>query len=122
MKFSRKINNLIADFRGLPTDQSQAFFREEVLVYNALKRVCAKFMKHANRSINNNLVDSWAFIIGNKYFSCCSPVRILPDGTLIVKVDNSVIRSELSFETRAILSRLGGLGGCDSIRGIRFIL
>ncbi|MDR1458119.1 MAG: DUF721 domain-containing protein [Puniceicoccales bacterium] len=122
MELSRKISNLIADFRGLPSDESCALFHREVLMHDALKHLCAKYLKGIPKSMNSNLVDNWRLIVGSKYSKYCSPARVLPNGTLVIKVDNSVIRTELCFEISAILSRMNEIGCCDRIRSVKFIL
>ncbi|MDR0351254.1 MAG: DUF721 domain-containing protein [Puniceicoccales bacterium] len=122
MEFSREINNLIADFRNLPQDESCAIFHREVLMHDALKCLCAMYLKNSLKSMNSNLVANWEQIVGGDYARYCFPSKILPNGMLVVNVSNSVIRSELCFKASEIISRIGKIGCCDRVCSMKFIL
>jgi hypothetical protein len=106
MKFSRKIQNLIANFRGLPPDNSFSFLKEERSVDEILRIIFKKNIKTSRAKVGGDIIDHWPQIVGDSLGQFCMPHTISPDGTLIVKVQNSVIRQELFMRTDEILERL----------------
>ncbi|MDR1434922.1 MAG: DUF721 domain-containing protein [Puniceicoccales bacterium] len=106
MKFSRKVQNLIADFRGLPRDDSPAVLRKERQIGNVFQEILKKYVKTCDAKIGGEIFDQWPRIVGPMFCSISRPHKILANGALIVKVENSVIRQELSFQSDEILQQI----------------
>lgn len=62
------------------------------------------------------LLASWEDLLGPARARRCHPVRLRPDGVLVVAVPNPVLRQELSWEKRDLLAAIRALPGCAGIR------
>ena len=112
MNFSKNIEDLIADFRGLPRNTTASSKHPPVPFDNLLVVLKEKY-KLEKPSTERTLVENWVEIFGTKLAGRCNPVRVL-----IVSVTNQTLRSELQFRKRAILKKIHTLPGCTSIKEI----
>ncbi len=118
MRFSRSVENLIADFKGLPrTAKGEAHFREPTELKHLLEVLNERY-KFQQDSPERVLVENWNRIFGEKYAQRCSPLRIVNQNTLIVAINHPVLRSNLMMESRTYLARIQELPLCDSITRI----
>ena len=62
----------------------------------------------------------WQQIVGEKNAKQSYPVRLDKKNYLTIAVSNPVIKQEMQFHRRMILSRLRGLSGCEGIQSIHF--
>jgi uncharacterized lipoprotein len=113
MKFSKSVEDVIADFRGLPRTVTASSRRDPLALDNLLV-VLQEQYKIEQPSPERSLVENWAEIFGSMA-GRCNPVRI-KDNTLIISVTNQTLRSELQFQKRAIIARIRKLDHCDNIR------
>ncbi len=116
MKFSKNIEDVIADFRGLPRTVSAAARREPTPLDNLLVVLQEKY-KLEKPSPERTLVENWEQIFG-KLAGRCNPVRLKDDNTLIVSVTNQTLRSELQFMKRSVLKKIQTLEHCEGIKDI----
>lgn len=116
MKFSKSIEDVIADFRGLPRTVSESERREPVPLDNLLVVLKEKY-KLEQPSPERELVENWETIFG-KLAGRCNPVRIKDEHTLIISVTNQTLRAELQFQKRAILTRIHKLEYCKDIKDL----
>ncbi|MDR0590632.1 MAG: DUF721 domain-containing protein [Puniceicoccales bacterium] len=106
MKFSRKIQNLIADFRGLPRDDSLSKSRDERSIAQLFHEILKKYAIKSSVEIAEAVLENWPRIAGNTLCKLCTPQGITAAGTLTVKVQNSVVRQELFLQKKEILQRI----------------
>ena len=118
--FGRKIRNLIAEFRGLPTEQSHSFLKKPHVVGDAVCAILKRFDMHAVRP-ENIIQDNWADIIGIKLVKYCEPLKITLGDVLIVKCPSAVVRSELQILKGKILESLHKFAACKKISDVRFV-
>lgn len=117
MKFSKNIEDVIADFRGLPRTVTAASRREPMPLDNLLVVLQEKY-KLEKPSPERTLVENWEGIFGASLSGRCNPVRIKDDHTLIVSVTNQTLRSELQFMKRSVLKKIQKLEHCSEITDI----
>jgi len=116
MKFSKNIEDVIADFRGLPHTVS-ASSRREPTSLDSIMVVLQEKYKLEKPSPERILVENWEQVFG-KLAGRCNPVRIKDDTTLIISVNNQTLRSELQFMKRSFLKKIKALEHCSKITDI----
>lgn len=117
--FSRSVENLIAQFRGLPKNLSRSTLRESKGI-DFLVDSCVKSYKIGDDHHTDQIMANWKDIIGEKNAHRCCPKK-LSRGNLVISVANPVVRNELQFDYMKILKRIQALPGCNSISGINFV-
>jgi len=117
MKFSKKIEDVIADFRGLPHTVTNSSRRQPTPLDNLLVMLQEKYCLE-KPSPERSLVENWEVIFGPSLCERCHPVRIKDESTLIISVTNQTLRSELQFMKRAIIKRIQSLEYCSDIKDI----
>lgn len=113
MKFSKNIEDVIANFRGLPRTVTASSRREPTPLDNLLVVLEEKY-KLEKPSPERTLVENWDLVFGN-LAGRCNPVRIKDDSTLVISVTNQTLRSELQFMKRSILKKIQKLEHCEQI-------
>tara|TARA_B100001971_G_C18266546_1_gene593302 strand:- start:7860 stop:8225 length:366 start_codon:yes stop_codon:yes gene_type:complete len=117
VKFSKNIEDIIADFRGLPHTVSAASRREPTPLDNILDLLQEKY-KLEKPSPERTLVENWEKIFGPSLCERCHPVRIKDERTLIISVTNQTLRSELQFMKRSFLKKIQALEHCSDIKDL----
>ena len=117
MKFSKKLEDVIADFRGLPHTVTSSSQRQPTPLDNLLVMLQEKYSLD-RPSPERTLVENWQVIFGPSLCKRCHPIRIKDERTLIISVTNQTLRSELQFKKRAILKRVQSLEYCGDIKDI----
>ena len=117
MKFSKNIEDVIADFRGLPRTVT-ASSRREPMQLDSLLVVLQEKYKLEKPSPERTLVENWEKVFGPSLCERCHPVRIKDEHTLIVSVTNQTLRSELQFMKRSVLKKIQDLEHCGEIKDI----
>lgn len=115
MKFSKNIEDVIADFRGLPRTVTASSRRDPTPLDNLLV-VLQEQYKLEKPSPERSLVENWEHIFGPKLCGRCNPVKIKDERTLIVSVNNQTLRSELQFMKRSVLKKVQALDYCETIK------
>lgn len=113
MGFSKKTEDLIADFRGLPRSVSTSARRAPMPLGNLLV-VLKEQYKLEKPSPERSLVENWGSVFG-KLAGRCNPVRIKDDHILMISVTNQTLRSELQFRKKEILKKIRNLDHCEEI-------
>jgi hypothetical protein len=106
VKFSRRVQNLIADFRGLPRDNSSSILKEELAVSELFQNILEKYVNKSDVAIGAEIFENWSQIVGDILGMLCTPHRITAAGALVIKVQNSVVRQELFCRKEEILQRI----------------
>ena len=115
--FPRKVENLIASFRGLPENPSRAKSREARELAPIIDQLLAKF-QIGRSSPEEKLREKWAEIVGAANASYSHPLQIAKGGKLHILTTHGVVRSELQLHTDAILARARALPGCEDIKSL----
>jgi len=117
-KFSRHVENLIANLRGVPED-----FTPIVRETQEMGTVFDKLLLRYNigvDSLEDRIRDNWIRIVGPANANHCNPVRIERENTLIIAVSNPVIRQELQFNQSLVLKNLKSVQNGNRIRYVVF--
>lgn len=114
--FSRAIENLIADFRGLPTDDSSGKTRRTTDLTTIIDELLVKY-RISHDSIEHSIRERWAGIVGEGNASYSHPLAVERQ-QLVVLVSHAVVRNELFLHRAAIVSKLKRLPGCSDLKGI----
>ena len=117
MKFSKKIEDVIADFRGLPHTVTNSSLKQPTPLDSLLITLQEKYSLE-KPSPERSLVKNWEVIFGPSLCERCHPIRIKDERILIISVTNQTLRSELQFMKRAILKRIHSLEYCAGIKDI----
>lgn len=117
MHFSRDVENLIANLRGLPEDESKSRPRE-VCGIASLIEVLAERHKIGRSTQEDVLMQHWREIVGEKNAHRTRPHKLVEGRKLIILVANAVVRQELEFNKRQIINRLKAWPECAQIEEI----
>ena len=117
MRFSKPVEDVIADFRGLPRDGASASARQPPIPLENLIVVLEERYKLEQPSPERTLVENWENVFGPSLAGRCNPVRI-QGNTLIVSVTNPTLRSEVKFRQRQLIKKIQQLDHCAHISTI----
>ena len=117
--FTRRIENLIANFRGLPENPSRSRIRPIRGIDDLVGDVVRKH-RIGMPSSQDAIRDAWSEIVGESNQQFAHPARVERDRCLVVAVNDAVVRQELQFNKSLLLKRVRALPGCDQIREIVF--
>ena len=104
-KFSRNVENLIADFRGLPPDLSRSRLRATRGLGDVVEQILHKY-RIGMSTPEDAIRQAWNEIVGEGNATFCHPLRIDRERTLVIGVSNPVVRQELLFHKATILQRI----------------
>ncbi len=118
-KFSRHVQNLIANFRGIPENYKPPAPARERSIESLMDRLQHRY-KIGVESLEDRINANWKNIVGESNATHCSPSRIEREYTLIIAVSNPVIRQELQFNKAILLKNLHKIQGAQKIRNLVF--
>jgi hypothetical protein len=118
-QFGRSVRNLVASFRGLPTEKTSAFSREPKTLDGAISIWMRKHW-FARVTAEQVIQENWVRIVGERFSSRCAPEKILKGDVLLIHSPSAVIRSELQLQKKKILENLRKFPHCAKISDIRF--
>lgn len=116
-KFSRDVENLIADFRGLPTDMSRSRLRETRGLGGLMEQILHKY-RIGMATPEDAIRQAWPEIVGEGNATFCHPLRIDRERTLVIGVSNPVVRQELLFHKAVILQRIRAIPAAQHITDV----
>lgn len=114
---ARKVENLIAAFRGLPENPSRAKSRDARELAPIIDQLLAKY-QIGRSSPEEKLREKWTEIVGAANAAYSHPLQIAKGGKLHILASHGVVRSELQLHTDAILTRARALPGCEGIKSL----
>lgn len=114
-KFSRSVQKLVANFKGIPESTVDKPLRPVGQIDNLIDDILDKYQINQPK-VEESIMAHWRNIIGSEDASRCSPSKILNGKTLVIVSPNPIIRQHLQFERRAVIKRIQRLPGCQSIR------
>jgi len=115
-EFSRTVENLIADLRGLPEDDGRSRKRKPTDLGSLID---ALLIKHriSHDSLEHSIRDKWPEIVGVANATYSHPL-VVERAQLIVLVSHAVVRNELFQHRLNILAKVKKLPGCEGIKGL----
>lgn len=119
-RFSRSVQNLLANLRGLPEDRGRSTDRPMRTIDDAVRDAFRK-LRLDKPTPESAIVAHWHELLPHKLARRCAPLRVLEGGKLIVQCENSVVKSEARFHERAMLAKIRLLRGCQEVRSIGFV-
>ncbi len=119
MKFSRKTENLIANFRSLPEDRSKSLERTAYPINSLVEVIIEKYRIGQTRR-EDIILKHWKSIMGIDLAQKCRPLKITKDNIVIISVSSTIIRQELTFHKYRIVERIRKLHGCQVIKNVAF--
>jgi hypothetical protein len=117
--FTRRIENLIANFRGLPENPSRSRIRQTRGIDDLVDQVMRRH-RIGTASPHDAIRDAWGEIIGETNQQFAHPARIERDRCLVVAVNDPVVRQELQFRKALLVRRIRAIPGCGQIREVVF--
>jgi hypothetical protein len=117
MRYPRRIENLIANFRSLPEDESQSIDRHPSQ-FDSLLEILADRYKIGKLTPEEIIASNWKLIMGEPNANRCKPQKIDRRDRLIILVANATLRQELSFHRNMILEKIRRLKNCNHIMDI----
>ena len=119
MKYSRKVENLIANLRSLPEDENRSVLSEPFKVDTLMEVILERHNLGKPRP-EQVILENWKHIMGAENAPRTFPTKIIRKRRLLVSVVNSTLRQELSFHRHMILNRIRRLPGCEGIKELTF--
>lgn len=138
--FRRDTRNLLADFRGLPSEISHADERPmarpnglagtlvsatdgDAAALKALSAMARGVIgaEEAGMDARDMLLDSWSKLVPAKLAKVCFPVDLNGD-TLAVLCTTPVARNEMKFVERALIAAVRRLPGCSGVNRVVYRL
>ncbi len=117
MSFSRQVQDLISDFRGLPRGYDPAGERPPTQL-GSLIAVIRERHRLDQDCPERVLVENWSRIFEDSYAERCHPVRIINEDTLVIAINHPVLRSNIMMDSRRYLQRIQSLPMCSGIKRI----
>jgi hypothetical protein len=115
-EFSREIENLVAEFRALPTDNSRSRRRPTRDLGGLVDELLVKY-RISHDSLEHSIREKWPELVGIANATYSHPV-VVERNQLLVLVSHSVVRQELFHHRLSILEKLKQLPGCADIKGL----
>lgn len=120
IRLRREARNLLANLRGLPEETSRSSEREtgnlDAAIDSAVRRL------GIDRPIPEHAISAaWNTLLPPSVARRSSPLRILPDGKLLIHCESPVVRSEAAFHARALLAKVRELPGCRHVASVGFV-
>lgn len=120
-RLSRARRNLIANLRGQPEERGRSAEREVRTLDQAVEEAVRRL--GIDRPVPEHAISAaWARLLPPTLARRTAPLRILADGKLMVQCDGSTVRSEVTFLSRALLSRIRELPGCGHVTAVGFVV
>jgi len=117
MHFSKSIQQLIAELRGVPGPYSRSRDRATTSVGNLVEVILQKH-RIGKTSVEDSIMARWRDVVGEQTAHRCRPLKIIGGRQLIIVTTNAVLRQELMFRKTDILRKIRQLPECGGIREI----
>jgi hypothetical protein len=118
-KFSRTVQNLLANLRGLPEGPRRSSDRPMKSVDDAVQDAFKK-LRLDKPVPETAIVAHWLELLPQARQTLGALARAR-GGELVVQCENSVVKSEIRFHERAMLAKIRLLRGCQEVRAISFV-
>jgi hypothetical protein len=115
-EFSRAVENLIADLRGIPDDELRSKQRKTTGLAPLIDELLVKY-RISHDSLEHSIREQWPALVGVANASYSHPL-VVERALLVVLVSHAVVRNELFQHREQILAKLQKLPGCSHIKGL----
>jgi hypothetical protein len=115
-EFSRAMENVIADFRGLPINRSRSKKRPPAELATMIDELLVKY-RISHDSVEHSIRDHWRELVGVANATYSHPLAV-ERNLLVVLVSHAVVRNELFMHRDSIMAKLRKLPGCGEIKGL----
>jgi hypothetical protein len=115
-EFSREVENLIADLRGLPEDERRSRSRQTADLGSLIDTLLVKY-RISHDSLEHSIREKWPEIVGVANSTYSHPLTV-ERAQLIVLTSHAVVRNELFLHRLGILAKIKKLPGCEGIKGL----
>jgi hypothetical protein len=119
-RFSRRVENMIADLRGLPPSGSCAVERSEKLMGDVMQRWLKEHVPESLLRLEEIVEHHWPEIVGPALVNYCQPRKIVRGSVLVIAVANSVAQHALMLKRDEILRQLQQMPQCRQLVEIRY--
>lgn len=120
IRLRREARNLLANLRGLPEESGRSSERETASLDAAIESAVRRL--GIDRPIPEHAISAaWNTLLPPSVARRSSPLRILPDGKLLIHCENPVVRSEAAFHARSLLAKVRELPGCRHVASVGFV-
>lgn len=118
-KFSRIAEELVAELRGIDSDEPKKARKRPTQPLNAVLEQLLQKYQIGRSTPEQTIRDHWAEIVGNANASYSHAVAIERQ-RLTVLVSHGVVRNELFMHKEEIVARIKKLPGCGDVKSLFF--
>lgn len=119
-RLRREARNLLANLRGHPEEGSRSTEREVGTLDSAIDAAVRRL--GVDRPIPEHAISAaWSRLLPPPIARRSSPLRILPDGKLLIHCESPVVRAEAAFHAKALLAKVRELPGCRHVVSVGFV-
>lgn len=118
-RLTRAQRNLVANLRGQPEERGRSSERAVRSIDQAVEEAVRRI--GIDRPVPEHAISAaWAKLLPATIARRTAPLRILPDGKLMIQCDGATVRSEATFLARGLLARIRELPGCGHVKAVGF--
>ncbi len=119
-RLRREARNLLANLRGHPEESGRSTEREVGTLDAAIGAAVRRL--GVDRPIPEHAIsEAWGRLLPPPLARRSAPLRILPDGKLLIHCESPVVRAEAAFHARALLAKVRELPGCRHVVAVGFV-
>ena len=119
-RLRREARNLLANLRGHPEERGRSTERELGTLDAAIDAAVRRL--GVDRPIPEHAISAaWARLLPPAIARRSAPLRILPDGKLLIHCESPVVRAEAAFHAKALLAKVRELPGCRHVVAVGFV-
>ncbi|MGE4233293.1 MAG: DUF721 domain-containing protein [Bacteriovoracia bacterium] len=89
---------------------------------NVLKEVFEKSPKIKEKAREFEVIEAWPKAVGERIHKHARAIRVLPDGTLVVRAENSAWVHQLHYLQTQIIQKLNKQLGAPRVKQLRFMV
>ena len=115
--FTRRIENMVADFRELPINRSGARIRRMSSIGALVDKLISKHNINQVR-LESIIMEHWKNLLGPERAHRCVPQKITKDQSLIILTSNATLRNELFMSRNDLLEKIQQLPGCQNLKSV----
>jgi len=120
-KLSRAKRNLVANLRGQPEERGRSAERDVRTLDQAVEEAVRRL--GIDRPVPEHAISAaWGKLLPPTLARRTAPLRILPDGKLMIQCEGATVRSEVTFLSRALLAKIRELPGCGHVKAVGFVV